>query len=106
MGKKSFERSEGIWRTAFEVASSEKDGYTYIPKDYTVPADVDYFHIITNNTIYGTELHADLDVNVPMVADMSSDIFSRPIDVSKYIQIYGGAQKNPATQARFCHSEK
>ena len=63
------------------------------PKGYEVPADVDYFHITTNNTIYGTELHADPDVNVPLVADMSSDIFSRPIDVSKYICIYGGAQK-------------
>ena len=73
-----------------------EEGYTYIPKDYEVPADVDYFHITTNNTIYGTELHADLDVNVPMVADMSSDIFSRPVDVSKYICIYGGAQKNLA----------
>lgn len=61
-----------------------------------MPADADYFHITTNNTIYGTELHADLDVNVPMVADMSSDIFSRPVDVSKYICIYGGAQKNLA----------
>ena len=79
-----------------EVASSADANYTFIPKDYEVPADVDYFHITTNNTIYGTELHADLDVNVPMVADMSSDIFSRPIDVSKYICIYGGAQKNLA----------
>ena len=79
-----------------EVASSAESTYTYIPKDYTVPADADYFHITTNNTIYGTELKEDLDVNVPMVADMSSDIFSRPIDVSKYICIYGGAQKNLA----------
>ena len=79
-----------------EVASSEKDGFTYIPKNYEVPADVDYFHITTNNTIYGTELHADPDVNVPLVGDMSSDIFSRPVDVSKYICIYGGAQKNLA----------
>ena len=79
-----------------EVASSEAQGYTYIPKDYEVPADVDYFHITTNNTIYGTELHEDLNVGVPMVADMSSDIFSRPVDVSKYICIYGGAQKNLA----------
>ena len=70
-----------------EVASSEAQGYTYIPKDYEVPADVDYFHITTNNTIYGTELHEDLNVGVPMVADMSSDIFSRPVDVSKYICI-------------------
>ncbi len=79
-----------------EVASSADANYTFIPKGYEVPADVDYFHITTNNTIYGTELHADPDVNVPLVADMSSDIFSRPIDVSKYICIYGGAQKNLA----------
>ena len=79
-----------------EVASSAEATYTYIPKDYTVPADADYFHITTNNTIYGTELKEDLNVNVPMIADMSSDIFSRPIDVSKYICIYGGAQKNLA----------
>ena len=81
---------------AVEVASSEKDGYTYIPKDYVVPADAEYFHITTNNTIYGTELHSDPEVNVPLIADMSSDIFSRPVDVSKYICIYGGAQKNLA----------
>ena len=79
-----------------EVASSAESTYTYIPKDYTVPADADYFHITTNNTIYGTELKEDLDVNVPMVADMSSDIFSRPIDISKYDIIYAGAQKNLA----------
>ena len=79
-----------------EVASSAESTYTYIPKDYTVPADADYFHITTNNTIYGTELKEDLDVNVPMVADMSSDIFSRPIDISKYDVIYAGAQKNLA----------
>jgi len=77
-----------------EVASSAEDNYTYIPKNYVVPADADYFHVTTNNTIYGTELHADLDSPVPMVADMSSDIFSRPVDVSKYELIYGGAQKN------------
>ena len=79
-----------------EVASSADANYSFIPKDYTVPADVDYFHITTNNTIFGTELKEDLNVNVPMVADMSSDIFSRPVDVSKYICIYGGAQKNLA----------
>lgn len=77
-----------------EVASSADAGYTFIPKDYTVPADADYFHITTNNTIYGTELHEDLDSPVTLVADMSSDIFSRPVDVSKYGLIYGGAQKN------------
>lgn len=78
------------------VASSADTTYNYIPKGYTVPTDADYFHITTNNTIYGTEILTDLDVPVPMVADMSSDIFSRPIDVSKYDVIYGGAQKNLA----------
>ena len=78
------------------VASSKEANYTYIPKDYTVPADVDYFHITTNNTIYGTEIRKDPDVHVRLVADMSSDIFSRPVDVSKYDLIYGGAQKNLA----------
>ena len=76
------------------LGSSKETTYNYIPKDYQVPADVDYFHITTNNTIYGTEIHEDYDVNVPLVADMSSDIFSRPVDVSKYDLIYAGAQKN------------
>ena len=79
-----------------EVASSADANYTFIPKDHVVPADVDYFHITTNNTIYGTEIRKDLDVPVPLVADMSSDIFSRPVDVSKYDCIYAGAQKNLA----------
>ena len=79
-----------------EVASSAESNYTYIPKDWTCPADADYLHITTNNTIYGTELRKDLDVPVPMIADMSSDIFSRPVDVSKYDCIYAGAQKNLA----------
>lgn len=78
------------------VASSKEANYTFIPKEYSIPADADYFHITTNNTIYGTEIRKDLDVNVPLVADMSSDIFSRPVDVSKYDLIYGGAQKNLA----------
>ena len=78
------------------VGSSKEDNYTYIPKGYKVPTDVDYFHITTNNTIYGTEIREDYDVPVRMVADMSSDIFSRPVDVSKYDLIYGGAQKNIA----------
>ena len=76
------------------VASSEDKNYTYVPKGYTVPADADYFHITTNNTIYGTEIHTDLDSPVTLVADMSSDIMSRPVDVRKYGLIYGGAQKN------------
>lgn len=77
-----------------EVASSKEANFNYIPKDFVVPADADYFHITTNNTIFGTEIRKDLDSPVPMAADMSSDIFSRPIDVSKYNIIYGGAQKN------------
>ncbi|MBW7847804.1 MAG: 3-phosphoserine/phosphohydroxythreonine transaminase [Bacteroidales bacterium] len=78
------------------VASSEDKQFNYIPRGYKVPTDVDYFHITTNNTIYGTEILEDLEVGVPLVADMSSDIFSRVIDVSKYAIIYGGAQKNLA----------
>ena len=79
-----------------EVASSAETTFNYIPKDYTIPEDADYFHVTSNNTIYGTEIRKDLDSPVPMIADMSSDIFSRPVDVSKYICIYGGAQKNLA----------
>ena len=105
LAKKAAYLNTGVWAKkalkeaklfgeAVEVASSAADNYTYIPKDYTIPADADYFHITTNNTIYGTELHEDIDSPVPLVADMSSDIFSRPIDVSKYALIYGGAQKN------------
>ncbi len=76
------------------VASSEDKNFNYIPKDYKIPEDADYFHITTNNTIYGTEIKEDIDSPVPLVADMSSDILSRPVDVSKYAIIYGGAQKN------------
>ena len=76
------------------VASSEDKTFNYIPRGFSVPKDVDYFHVTTNNTIYGTELFEDFDFGVPLVADMSSDILSRPIDVSKYALIYGGAQKN------------
>lgn len=79
-----------------EVASSADKNYTYIPKGWTIPEGCDYLHITSNNTIYGTEIRKDLDVNIPLIADMSSDIFSRPIDVSKYECIYGGAQKNLA----------
>lgn len=79
-----------------EVASSKDENYCYIPKNFEVPADADYLHITTNNTIFGTEIRKDLDINIPLVADMSSDIFSRPVDVSKYGIIYGGAQKNLA----------
>lgn len=105
MEKKAAYLNTGVWAKkalkegklfgeAVEVASSADANYTFIPKDYEIPADADYFHITTNNTIYGTELRQDLDSPVPLVADMSSDIFSRPVDVSKYGLIYGGAQKN------------
>lgn len=77
------------------VGSSEDKLFNYIP-NFSIPTDADYFHITTNNTIYGTEIKYDIDSPVPLVADMSSDIFSRPIDVSKYAVIYGGAQKNLA----------
>jgi phosphoserine aminotransferase len=79
-----------------EVASSKEAVYNYIPTGYTIPVDADYFHITTNNTIYGTEIKEDMDSPVPLIADTSSDIFSRPMDVSKYGIIYGGAQKNLA----------
>ncbi|MBS7384742.1 MAG: 3-phosphoserine/phosphohydroxythreonine transaminase [Bacteroidales bacterium] len=76
------------------VASSEDKTYSYIPKNYTIPADADYFHITTNNTIYGTEIREDIDSPITLIADMSSDIMSRKVDVRKYGMIYGGAQKN------------
>ena len=79
-----------------EVASSAEANYTYIPKGWTCPDDADYLHITTNNTIYGTEMRKDLEVSVPLIGDMSSDIFSRPVDVAKYDCIYAGAQKNLA----------
>ena len=79
-----------------EVASSAEANFNYIPKGWECPTDLDYLHITTNNTIYGTELRKDLDVPVRLIGDMSSDIFSRPVDVSKYDCIYAGAQKNLA----------
>lgn len=85
-----------LFGEVIEVASSKEANFSYIPKNYTIPTDADYFHITTNNTIFGTELHADMDSPIPLIADMSSDIFSRPVDVSKYDLIYGGAQKNLA----------
>lgn len=78
------------------VASSEAANYNFIPKDFVVPGDVDYFHYTSNNTIYGTEVRKDPDLGVRMICDMSSDIFSRPVDVAKYDAIYAGAQKNLA----------
>ena len=85
-----------LFGEVIEVASSKDANYTFIPKDYKIPTDADYFHITSNNTIFGTELHKDIDSPIPLVADMSSDIFSRPVDISRYGIIYGGAQKNLA----------
>ena len=107
LGKKAGYVNTGVWsKKAIKeakrfgevevLATSEDRNFTYIPKGFAVPADLDYLHITTNNTIYGTEYHEDLDVEVPLIADMSSDILSRPVDVSKYAMIYGGAQKNLA----------
>ena len=92
---KAFKEAK-VYGEAVEVASSKDKNFSYLPKNYVVPSNADYFHITTNNTIFGTELKKDPDVNVPLVADMSSDIFSRPVDVSKYSIIYAGAQKNLA----------
>jgi len=89
-------KEAAVFGEAIEVASSKDRNFNYIPKAYELPADADYFHITTNNTIYGTEIREDLDVPMTLVADMSSDIFSRPMDVSKYGIVYGGAQKNLA----------
>ncbi len=105
MGKKAAYLNTGSWASkaikeaklfgeVVEVASSKDANFNYIPKNYEVPADADYLHVTTNNTIFGTELLYDPDVNIPLVADMSSDIFSRAMDVSKYNLIYAGAQKN------------
>jgi phosphoserine aminotransferase len=76
------------------VASSKEDKYKYIPKNYSVPADANYFHCTSNNTIYGTQMNAFPELNIPLVCDMSSDIFSRVLDFSKFDLIYAGAQKN------------
>ena len=91
--KKAMAEAKNFGET-IEVASSADKTFNYIPKGWTIPADADYFHITTNNTIYGTEIKEDIGSPVPLIADMSSDIFSRPLDVSKYTMIYGGAQKN------------
>ena len=105
MDKKSAYLNTGAWaKKAIQeakffgdvvvVASSADANFNFIPKNYEVPADASYFHITTNNTIYGTQLHAEPEVDIPLIGDMSSDIFSRPIDVAKYDVIYAGAQKN------------
>ncbi|MFI3331559.1 MAG: 3-phosphoserine/phosphohydroxythreonine transaminase [Rikenellaceae bacterium] len=91
--KKAAKEAKNFGETVV-LASSEDKNYNYIPKNYTIPTDADYLHITTNNTIYGTEIHTDIDSPITLVADMSSDILSRPVDVSKYGVIYGGGQKN------------
>lgn len=90
---KALKEAQGIG-DAYAIACSKDKNYNYIPKGFEIPADLDYLHITTNNTIYGTEIHEDPDCPCPLIADMSSDIMSRPVDVSKYDLIYGGAQKN------------
>jgi len=77
-----------------EVGSSKDKNFTYIPKGYEVPSDADYFHCTSNNTIFGTQMKNFPEVNIPLVCDMSSDIFSRQLDFSKFDLIYAGAQKN------------
>ena len=105
--KKAAYLNTGVWASkaqkeakffgeVVEIASSADKNYTYIPRNFEIPTDADYLHVTSNNTIYGTELREDLESPIPLIADMSSDIFSRPIDVSKYAMIYGGAQKNLA----------
>lgn len=91
--KKAFKEAQGLG-DAYVIASSADKNFSYIPKGWTIPTDIDYLHITTNNTIYGTEIHEDIDSPVPLIADMSSDIMTRPIDFSKYDLVYGGAQKN------------
>ncbi len=91
--KKAAKEAKAFGETVI-VASSEDKVYNYIPKNFEVPQDADYFHITSNNTIYGTEIKEDKDYGVPVICDMSSDILSRPVDVSKYQMIYCGAQKN------------
>jgi len=106
LSRKAFYLNTGVWASKAlkeaklfgeiaEVSSKDKN-FNYIPKGYTIPTDADYMHITTNNTIYGTEIRTDISSPIPLVADMSSDIMSRPVDVSKYALIYGGAQKNLA----------
>ena len=105
MNKKAAYVDSGVWaKKALKeakifgevnvLASSADKNYNFYPKIENIPTDVDYLHITTNNTIYGTEIFHDINSPVPLIADMSSDIFSRPVDVSKYAMIYGGAQKN------------
>ncbi|RFN58330.1 3-phosphoserine/phosphohydroxythreonine transaminase [Marixanthomonas ophiurae] len=83
-----------IFGEVVEVASSKDQNFNYIPKNYSIPSDIDYFHCTSNNTIFGTQLKNFPKTDAPMVCDMSSDIFSRQLDFSKFSIIYAGAQKN------------
>jgi phosphoserine aminotransferase len=87
-------REAQIFDDVTEVASSKDANYNYIPKGYDIPSDHDYFHCTSNNTIFGTQIKNFPECDIPMVCDMSSDIFSRTIDFSKFDLIYAGAQKN------------
>ena len=93
--KKSMKEAK-LYGDVVEVATSADANFTYIPKTFDIPTDADYLHVTTNNTIYGTEIRKEIDSPIPLIGDMSSDIFSRPVDVSKYDCIYAGAQKNLA----------
>lgn len=93
--KKSMKEAK-LYGEVVEVATSAEANFTYIPKNFDIPTDADYLHVTTNNTIYGTEIRKEIDSPIPLIGDMSSDIFSRPVDVSKYDCIYAGAQKNLA----------
>lgn len=105
LNKKAGYLNTGTWSTKaikegklfgdlIEVASSEDQNFNYIPKNYTVPTDIDFLHCTSNNTIYGTQMKEFPSVEVPLICDMSSDIFSRQLDFSKFDLIYAGAQKN------------
>lgn len=91
--KKAFKEAQALGN-ATALASSEDANFNYIPKGYTIPSDLDYFHLTSNNTIFGTQVKDFPESPVPVICDMSSDIFSRKIDVSKFDLIYAGAQKN------------
>ena len=83
-----------LFGNVIEVASSKGENYNHIPKGYSIPSDVDYFHCTSNNTIFGTQIKEFPECPVPLVCDMSSDIFSKKVDISKFDMIYAGAQKN------------
>lgn len=83
-----------IYDDIYEVASSKNANFNYIPKGYDIPSDYDYFHCTSNNTIFGTQMKSFPNCDIPLVCDMSSDIFSRQLDFSKFDLIYAGAQKN------------